>query len=309
LQTPIEMTNPPPSASSEPRLLERLFALLLYILPHHFLSRGMHWLTRNQWPPLKRLLINSALRVYRIDLTTAKNSDPESYPSFNAFFTRPLAADARPVAAGEDAVASPVDGKVSQAGPIQDGRIFQAKGQEYSLLELLGGDRDACALFENGSFATLYLSPRDYHRIHMPLDGELRSMTHIPGRLFSVSPATTRVVPRLFSRNERIVNLFDTAAGPMAVIMVGAIFVASMDTVWAGTVAPAFRRITRWDYGNTPTNPIRLEKGAELGRFNMGSTVILLFGQDAVHWSNDLRPDASVQMGMQIGGLTQTQAP
>jgi phosphatidylserine decarboxylase len=285
----------------EVSLIDRLFALLLYVLPHHLLSEMMHWLTRLEWAPLKNLLIKSAINIYKIDMGLAEESNPAAYPCFNAFFTRALRPDVRPLAQEANSVLCPVDGAVSQAGRIEDGRIFQAKGQDYTLEELVGGDRDMAQAFEDGSFATIYLSPRDYHRIHMPLGGTLKQMVHVPGRLFSVSPSTTRTVPRLFSRNERVINLFESEAGPMAVIMVGAIFVASMDTVWAGTVAPVHRCIQRWDYSGNTLAPVDLEKGSEMGRFNMGSTIVLLFGKDAVEWTEKLQPGWKVQMGEQIG--------
>ncbi len=282
------------------RIGGQLFILLQYLLPHHLLSQLMHWIARSEWRWLKDLLIRSAIRLYRIDLDTAADPDPAGYRSFNDFFTRALRPDARPLPKQKNAVASPVDAAVSQAGRIENGRIFQAKGHDFTLLELLGGDPKWTAAFEGGSFATLYLSPRDYHRIHMPLAGALKNMLHVPGRLFSVSPVTTRSIPRLFSRNERVVNLFETEAGPMAVIMVGAIFVASMDTVWAGTVTPGWRRIRRWDYGRHSAAAVKLARGAELGRFNMGSTVILLFAKDAVSWAESLQPETRVRMGEQI---------
>ncbi len=287
----------------DPNLVDKLFALLLYLLPHHLLSLGMYALTRCEWPPLKNWLIRRAIDLYRIDMNLAADPDPQHYPCFNAFFTRALRPDARPLSQEADAVLCPVDGTVSQAGRIRNGRIFQAKGRDYTLRELLGGDEEWTAVFEDGHFATLYLSPRDYHRIHTPLAGTLQQMTHVPGRLFSVSPSTTRVVPRLFSRNERVVNLFQTEAGPMAVIMVGAIFVASMDTVWAGTVAPTSRRLTQWRYDSQLPEPVQLKRGAEMGRFNMGSTVVLLFGKDAVTWVETLQPERKVRMGEAIGYL------
>ncbi|AKH22154.1 phosphatidylserine decarboxylase [Sedimenticola thiotaurini] len=286
-------------------MADKLFALLLYLLPHHLLSQAMHWLTRIEWPPLKDRLIRGAIRLYRIDMRVAVEQNPTAYSSFNAFFTRALRADARPLANDPAAIVSPVDGTISQIGTIENGRIFQAKGQSYTVEELLGGDEADCAQFADGYFATLYLSPRDYHRIHMPQGGELKKMLHIPGRLFSVSPSTTRVVPRLFSRNERLVNLFETGQGPMAVVMVGAIFVASMDTVWAGTVAPATRRISQWHYGpQQPDQPITLEKGEEMGRFNMGSTVVLLFPKNSIRWDETLSAGSQVQMGQRIATLT-----
>jgi phosphatidylserine decarboxylase len=300
------MNHPQPEAPAKAAgLVDKLFALLLYLLPHHLLSQAMHWLTRIEWPPLKNRLIKGVIRLYKVNMELAVESDPTRYASFNAFFTRALRPEARPFAEAESAVLSPVDGTVSQLGRIENGRIFQAKGQSYTLPELLGEDGEWCEQFAEGHFATLYLSPRDYHRIHMPLAGELKKMLHIPGRLFSVCPSTTRVVPRLFSRNERLVNLFETEHGPMAVIMVGAIFVASMETVWAGTVAPASRRISQWRYGpQPPAATLILEKGEEMGRFNMGSTVVLLFPKDAIAWSDALAADAEVRMGQQIASIT-----
>ncbi len=294
----------PENPAKEAGLADKLFALLLYLLPHHLLSQAMYWLTRIEWPPLKERLIRGAIRLYKIDLTLAEEPNPARYASFNAFFTRALRPEARPLDDEPSAILSPVDGTVSQFGRIENGRIFQAKGRSYTLQELLGEDGEWCERFAEGHFATLYLSPRDYHRIHMPLAGELKQMRHIPGRLFSVSPSTTRVVPRLFSRNERLVNLFETEHGPMAVIMVGAIFVASMDTVWAGTVAPATRRISQWRYGpQAPAQPVTLEKGEEMGRFNMGSTVLLLFPKERIAWSDELAADARVRMGQRIATL------
>jgi phosphatidylserine decarboxylase len=285
------------------KILRQLFVLLQYLLPHHLLSQVMYWITRSEWKPFKDFLIRNAIHLYKVDMSVAAESDPENYKSFNDFFTRALRPDARPLAEGKDSVICPVDGMVSEAGKIEDGRLYQAKGHDFSLHELLGGDPKLTSAFADGSFATIYLSPRDYHRIHIPLGGTLKKMIHVPGRLFSVSPTTTRAIPRLFSRNERIVNLFDTDAGPMAVIMVGAIFVASMDTVWAGTVTPRRRQVRSWEYGRKSTAATKLNKGAELGRFNMGSTVILLFGKDAVEWAETLQPETAVQMGQQIASV------
>ncbi len=283
--------------------LDKAFALIQYLLPHHLLSLLMYWVTRSEWRPLKSLIIRKVIDIYRVDMSQAADPEPDNYRSFNDFFTRALAADARPLASAKGSLVAPVDGTVSQSGQIEDGRIFQAKGHDFSLNELLGGDPTWTAAFADGSFATIYLSPRDYHRIHMPLTGTLKKMIHVPGRLFSVNPATTRNIPRLFSRNERVVSLFDTEAGPMAVIMVGAIFVSSMDTVWAGTVTPKYRRVSSWEYGRKSTAAIKLQRGAEMGRFNMGSTVILLFGKDAVALAADLQPEAKVQMGQLIGSV------
>jgi len=285
-------------------LPQQIFSMIQYLLPHHLLSLVMYWITRSEWKPLKDLIIRNIIRHYKVDMGIAADPEPSNYRSFNDFFTRAIKPGARPLAEGKDTLVSPVDGTISQTGQISDGRIFQAKGHDFSLNELLGGDPKWTKKFADGSFATIYLSPRDYHRIHMPITGSLKKMTHVPGRLFSVSPSTTRNIPRLFSRNERVVNLFDTEAGPMALIMVGAIFVSSMDTVWAGTVTPKSRRVTDWNYGRKSTATIKLQRGAEMGRFNMGSTVILLFGKDAVELSAGLEPEAKLQMGQEIGTVT-----
>ncbi len=264
----------------------------------------MYLITRSEWKPFKDLIIRNIIDIYNVDIGQAADSEPTNYRSFNDFFTRELKPDARPIASGKNTLVSPVDGAVSQSGKIEQGRIFQAKGHDFSLTELVGGDPKVTDMFNDGSFVTIYLSPRDYHRIHMPITGTLKKMTHVPGRLFSVSPSTTLNIPRLFSRNERVINLFDTEAGPMALIMVGAIFVSSMDTVWAGTVTPTSRRVTTWEYGRKSSAAIKLQRGQEMGRFNMGSTVILLFGKDAVELAAELRPETKMQMGQQIGSIT-----
>ncbi len=288
-------------------LPQKIFSLIQYLLPHHLLSRVMYWVTRSEWRLFKDLIIRNVIDIYKVDMNLAVDQEPTNYRSFNDFFTRALKPEARPLAEGKQTLLSPVDGTVSQAGQIMDGRIFQAKGHDFSLHELLGGDPKWTSAFANGSFATIYLSPRDYHRIHMPTTGTLKKMIHVPGRLFSVSPSTTRNIPRLFSRNERVVNLFETEAGPMALIMVGAIFVSSMDTVWAGAITPKSHRVTNWEYGRKSTAAIKLQRGAEMGRFNMGSTVILLFGKDAVELITELQPEAKMQMGQQIGSITSAQ--
>ncbi len=282
----------------------RIFALIQYLLPHHLLSKIMYLITRSEWKPFKDIIIRNVINIYDVDMEQAADPDPTHYRSFNDFFTRALRPDARPIAEAKDALISPVDGAVSQAGQISAGRIFQAKGHDFSLDELLGGDEKHTQAFTDGSFVTIYLSPRDYHRIHMPITGTLKKMTHVPGRLFSVNPATTRNIPGLFSRNERVISIFDTDAGPMALIMVGAIFVSSMDTVWAGTITPSSRRPTNWEYGRRNTAAIKLKRGDEMGRFNMGSTVILLFGKDAVELATELQPETKLQMGQQIGSIT-----
>ena len=286
-----------------PGLRDYLFALPQYLLPHHLLS-GLAWaFTRLRLGPVTRLMIRWFVHRYGVNLAEARDPDPGGYPTFNAFFTRALKPGARPLAAGPGEAACPVDGTVSRAGPLEGGRILQAKGMHFSATELLGGDAELAAPFENGGFATLYLSPRDYHRIHMPLGGRLRAMVHVPGRLFSVNAATTRCVPRLFARNERVACLFDTEAGPMALVLVGALFVGSIETVWHGEVTPPTRlRVRRWDYTGA-AQPVLLEKGQEMGRFNMGSTVIVMFGAGRARMLPAIAPGTPVRMGQPLARL------
>ena len=285
-------------------LIDYLKAWPTYLLAHHALSRIMHAITRSEIHWWKSRFTRWFIKQFNVDMTLAQEPDPDSYPNFNAFFTRALRTDARPIVEDAKLLACPVDGAMSQLGNIQDGRILQAKNRDYSLLELLGGDVRSAEQFEGGKFATLYLSPRDYHRIHIPLDGKLTAMTHVPGRLFSVSPATTRAVPRLFARNERVVTYFDTEIGPMAMVLVGAIFVASIETVWAGEVTPpAGKEIRHWKY-NPENTENQFRKGDEVGRFNMGSTVILIFGKHSIEWLPDIMPGNSIQMGQAIATLS-----
>lgn len=291
------MPNNPPTDPRAP-WSARLFAALQAVLPQHALSGVVYRLTRLQAGALTTAAIRGFARAFRVDLAEAVAPDPAAYPSFNAFFTRALRDDARPLAES-GTLACPVDGHVSQAGTIAGGTLLQAKGHVYSVADLLGGNTELASAFQDGQYATLYLSPRDYHRIHMPLDGTLRRMLHVPGRLFSVNAATTGVVPRLFARNERLVCLFDTALGPLAVVLVGAIFVGSMETVWAGQVTPPRGRgLAVTDYA---PGAVALARGAELGRFNMGSTVILLLPKGAVTWPPTLLPGAPVHCRAALG--------
>ena len=281
------------------RVQAAAFVVLQYALPHHLLSHLMWRLTRLRIGWLKNFCITSFIRLFNVNMAEAAQPDPHAYPDFNHFFTRALAADARPLASDPGNLICPVDGTVSQLGRLEYETLFQAKGHHYSLSHLLADHTEAVQTFQDGSFATLYLSPRDYHRIHMPLDGTLHKMIYVPGRLFSVNPTTVNRVPDLFARNERVICLFDTEAGPMAMILVGAIFVASIDTVWHGTVTPPRgKTVQYWDYRQ---HPVHLQQGEEMGRFNMGSTVILLFGKDAINLSDELQSDSHVQMGQLLG--------
>lgn len=283
-------------------LLEKLFVISQYPLPHHPLSRLMGRLTHCRNPAFKNFFIRSIATAYNVNLDEALEPDINAYGCFNEFFTRPLKPGARPLTQTAGAIACPADGFVSQLGDIHEGQIMQAKGMDYRVDTLLGGDAERAAPFMGGKFATIYLSPRDYHRLHMPLAGTLREMIHVPGRLFSVNDATARGVPNLFARNERVVALFDTEAGPMALILVGAIFVASIETVWHGVVTPpTSSRVQTWNYD---TQSVQLGRGEEMGRFNMGSTIIVLFGKDAIDWSDALQPGTVTRMGEAIGQVT-----
>ena len=281
--------------------LEKLFGLLQLILPHHLLSRMVGALARSETPWIKTTFINLFLKQFRINLQEAQIEDPDQFASFNAFFTRALKDGARPICEDSAAIVSPADGAISQLGRIRGSDVMQAKGQYFSLYELVGGDSDLASEFINGSFATVYLSPRDYHRVHMPLSGTLREMIYVPGRLFSVNQVTTRQIPDLFARNERAVCVFDSDNGPFAVILVGAMIVAGIETVFAGQVAPQPRNIVRTQY--PPRGEIRLEKGDELGRFLLGSTAILLFPENKASFLQGLGEGSPVQMGQKLGEI------
>ncbi|HSC74837.1 MAG TPA: archaetidylserine decarboxylase, partial [Pseudomonadales bacterium] len=256
---------------------DKLFIVLQYVVPQHLLSRIVGLLAENETPWLKNFLIEKFIRHFRVNMNEAAQPDYKLYHNFNSFFTRELAAGVRTIVA--DGVACPADGQVSQLGNIEYGRIFQAKGQSYSALELLGGDAELAQKFDDGLFATIYLSPRDYHRVHMPAAGKLLRSIYVPGDLFSVNTTTAENVPRLFSRNERLVAVFDTRYGEMAVVLVGAMIVAGIETVWSGQVAPRQRKIETQDFVSLP-NPVQLGKGAEMGRFKLGSTAVVLFRKD-----------------------------
>ena len=287
-----------------------LFIIFQYLVPQHLLSRLVGKIADCEWPWLKNNFITWFISRYQVNMEEALEPEPFNYNSFNAFFTRQLTADARPIVADNNSIAAPADGAISQLGDITAGRIFQAKGQTYSLVELLGGDIDRAQPFQGGRFATVYLSPKDYHRVHMPLTGTLKSMTYIPGNLFSVNATTAENVPRLFSRNERAVCIFDTEIGPMAVVLVGAMIVAGIETVWSGQVAPVKRQIISQNYQQQAT--ISLQKGEEMGRFKLGSTAIILFGPDVMQWQADLVAGSPTRVGELMGvlnsGKTATEA-
>jgi phosphatidylserine decarboxylase len=285
-------------------LLDRLKSWPLAALPHQRLSRIVRSATRWQTGWWKNLLIRVFSRHFQVDLSEARIQRPEDFPDFNSFFTRALRPGVRQMPEEPAAIACPVDGSISELGNIRDGSLIQAKGREYSLETLLGGDANRASPFRNGKFITLYLSPRDYHRIHMPVAGRLRETCYVPGRLFSVAPHTTRAIPGLFTRNERLCTIFDTAAGPMAMVLVGAIFVSCIETVWEGVVNPVpGRPLAVRHFQDSGGSPVELQRGDEMGRFNMGSTVILLYGHDRVDWLDDLQAGESVQLGDVLGRI------
>ena len=277
-----------------------LLTSLTYVLPHRFLSSLARRLAYSTSPGTSRWLIDTVTRKFNVDLGEAAEPDPRAYPSFNAFFTRALKPGARVADPDPRALLMPADGHISQCGPIEDGRIFQAKGQSFTAAELLG-DAAAAEPFRNGLFATVYLSPRDYHRVHMPWTGTLRETVHVPGRLFSVGTDAVANVPRLFARNERLVCHFDTDFGPMVSVMVGALLVSGVETVWSGEEIPAYgTAVTRKDYRG---KGITLERFAEMARFNYGSTVIVLLPPGVAELAPNLKAESPVRLGQALARL------
>ncbi|GAB2715793.1 archaetidylserine decarboxylase [Halomonas garicola] len=275
-------------------LSQKAFALMQYPLPHHAISRLAGSLAECRSPGLKNALISAFIRRFKVDMREALEPDYRAYTTFNDFFTRALKDDSRPLGEG---FISPADGTLSQYGRITAGELVQAKGHRFSARTLLGGNAELADTFAGGSFATVYLSPKDYHRVHMPMTGTLRETIYVPGRLFSVNQATAGYVPGLFARNERLVCVFDTAHGPLAVVLVGAMIVAAIETVWAGQITPlaGTPQRTRLD------ESVTLEKGAELGRFKLGSTVVMCTVNPVAF--DDFTPGAKVAMGQSLGRM------
>lgn len=275
----------------------RFFILLQYLLPQHFLSRLVGKLADWQMPRAwLNGLINLLIKKYHIDMQQAAEQDINQYPTFNAFFTRTLKAGARPIGAD---VVSPADGTISELGKIESDKILQAKQRHYTLNALLANQTEWVEKFQNGQFITVYLSPKDYHRVHMPYTGKLVASFYVPGKLFSVNPTTVNNVDGVFARNERLVNIFETDKGPMAVILVGAMLVAGISTVWQGSVVPnRFRTVQHYDVAS---KNILLNKGDELGYFTFGSTAIVLFGKDQTAWLAELQATTTLNMGEMIG--------
>jgi phosphatidylserine decarboxylase len=276
---------------------QKFLKFLFQVMPHHAVSRVVYLITRLHGPQVQPM-IRWFVQRYGVNMDDAEESEIGYYQTFNEFFTRELKHNIRPVVSGDNTLACPCDGKISQAGPIRAGAIMQAKGRAYSVLELLGGDKSMAAEFADGQFATIYLAPHDYHRLHMPLDANLVRMIHVPGRLFSVAEWTVQEIPRLFARNERLVCYFETAAGPMVMVLVGAINVSAIETIWTGQIVPpGARKISEFDYSHTRKE---INKGDEMGRFNMGSTVILLTGSK-VQCLPHIEAGYKVKMGQLIG--------
>jgi phosphatidylserine decarboxylase len=299
-----------PRRQDPPALLDHLRVWPQYLLPQGHLSSLMHGLTRIRARPWKDWQIRLFARFYRVDMSQTMEPDLTSYPDFNSFFTRALRPETRPLPADAHALVSPADGQLMAFGRIEEGRLLQAKGRWFSLQALLGGDPEWANTFRDGEFATVYLSPRDYHRVHMPAAGRLIDMRYVPGRLFSVNASTSRLVDGLFARNERVITWFETAFGPMAVILIGAIFVGGIETVWAGRITPPHARAPRsWRYPQGTGQAPELQQGAELGRFNMGSTVITLLPSGTLSWPSGLAAGRHVQMGEVLGRLAGRGAP
>lgn len=278
--------------------MDKIKVRLQYWIPQHGLTRLVGKLASAKAGSLTTAIIRWFIKQYNVNMDEALHSDPTYFKTFNDFFVRELKDGARPITVGDNIITHPADACVSQFGPIQDGKLIQAKGHDYTALELLGGDELLAQEFTDGEFATLYLSPRDYHRVHMPCDGVLRQMIYVPGDLFSVNPLTAENVPNLFARNERVVSIFDTEFGPMAQVLVGATIVGSIEQVWAGTVTPPRgSTVHSWDYPAEGNQAVVLKKGQEMGRFKLGSTVINLFAKDSVSFDDSMQLGQATVMG------------
>jgi phosphatidylserine decarboxylase len=291
------------SISDRPSLGARLFVGLQHILPQHTLSRVIHRVARIRTPAVKNALISSFVRGFRPDMTEATQPDPLAYGSFNDFFTRTLKPGARPLDPDPRTLVSPVDGTVSQIGYLDELRIIQAKGRYYLLDALLGGAHEWTQRLTGGAFATLYLAPYNYHRIHMPLAGTLKAAWYVPGRLFSVNAVTAASVAGLFARNERVVCIFEKGPLTFAMISVGALFVGSIGTVWHGDITPRTPRSVEQLPIHSVAAPLSLDKGAEMGRFNMGSTVILVFPRDTIAWLREIEAGTRIKVGQTLAQL------
>ncbi|MGB0468711.1 MAG: archaetidylserine decarboxylase [Pontibacterium sp.] len=288
---------------------DKFFILFQHIMPQHLLSRLVGRIAECKTPWIKNRFITWFAKRYGINMSEALIENPTDFENFNAFFTRELKPGVRSIDADDNAIVSPADGAISQLGPIEHGRIFQAKGRGYGLTTLLGGQADLAEPFIGGFFSTIYLSPKDYHRVHMPVTGTLRETVFVPGDLYSVNQSTAENVDQLFARNERLVAIFDTAFGPMAMVLVGAMVVAGIETVWAGHEAPLKREAVRKSFQPSTPEPVTLQKGEEMGRFKLGSTVVLLFGPEAIAWQETLGANSPLQLGERIATKADQAAP
>lgn len=284
--------------------MDKIKVALQHWIPQHGLTRLVGKLASAKAGKLTTAIIRLFIKQYNVNMDEALHSEPSYFKTFNEFFVRELKHGARPIVHEDSVITHPADACVSQFGAIEDGQLIQAKGHYFSAQELLGGDSALAEEFDDGNFATLYLSPRDYHRVHMPCDGTLRQMIYVPGDLFSVNPLTAENVPNLFARNERVVCIFDTEFGPLAQVLVGATIVGSIELVWAGTVTPPRgNTVYRWDYPSEGHNAVTLKKGEEMGRFKLGSTVINLFAKDAVTFDSTVQNEAPTRMGSEYAHI------
>ena len=285
-----------------PTYRQRLKTAFHYLLPQLAITRTAGWLAERRWGVLTHAVIKTFAACYQINMAEAQKSRAADYASFNEFFIRPLKDGARPINAEPQTLVLPSDGRVSEAGVIEAGRLIQAKGHDFTALELLAGDEALAAEFSDGLFLTTYLSPRDYHRVHMPCDAALRRMIYVPGELYSVNPFLAQHIPNLFARNERLICVFDTEFGTMVQILVGATVTASISTVWAGIInPPRSKSVLQWLYPAEGEGAVRLAKGQEMGAFRLGSTVINLFPQNSIRLNGSLAAGAPVRMGEALG--------
>lgn len=287
-----------------PSYFQRVKIALHYLLPQLAITRAAGWLAEQKWGKVTHLIIKLFAKQYKVNLSEAAKSEPSDYATFNEFFIRELKENARPINTESNTICLPADGKVSESGDIAANRLLQAKGHFFTLETLLANDTEMAAKFQDGTFITTYLSPTDYHRVHMPCDATLRKMIYVPGELFSVNPFLAEHVPNLFARNERVICEFDTAFGPMVQILVGATVTASMSTVWAGVInPPRADEVVVWNYETEGEKAIKLQKGDEMGAFRLGSTVINLFPKSKVALNPELTAGTKTRMGEALGQL------
>ncbi len=281
--------------------------LTQHLLPHRIIAKIADLSANCSVPWIKNYLINYFIKRYPVKMHEAIIEDPFAYETYNKFFTRQLKPTCRPIDPNINSIVSPADGQIAQIGRIDQDNILQAKGHNFSVQALIGSN-ELAQPFINGTFATVYLAPKDYHRVHMPLAGKLTNMLYIPGKLFSVNQHAAENIPNLFARNERVVSIFDTAAGKMAVVLVGAMIVGSIETVWAGQITPPYSsKLKVWEYGTDPTNNLELAKGSEMGLFKLGSTVIVLFTPNVNVWDAKRTANSEICMGQKIGMILETE--